>query len=108
MGTSLGQTGPIPGTNRTRPRDKPAVFCLIPKQNRHFVPFVLGTGSGLSLGTIVPQGPSEMFMCFLFSGFFAPNQCDGKSVSILFRDGKVLVLSVYVSEIAEDMHVLHT
>ena len=33
----LGQTGACPW-------DKPAVFCLIPQQNRHFVPFAHGMG----------------------------------------------------------------
>ena len=48
---------PSPGQNGTRPWDKPAFLCLIPQRNRHFVPFVPGTGWGFVPGTIVPQGP---------------------------------------------------
>ena len=61
---SRDKMGPVPGTNRP-------FLCLIPQSNRHFVPFVPGTGGGSSLGTIVPQGPSEKCLCvFPFIGFF--------------------------------------
>ena len=39
----VGQTG-------TRPWDKPSALCLIPREKRHFVPFVPGMGGGSSLG----------------------------------------------------------
>ena len=58
---------PSPGQNETRPWDKPAFLCLIPQSNRHFVPFVPGTGGGSSLGRLSHKGRQKnVYMCFLF------------------------------------------
>ena len=63
---------PSPGQTGTRPWDKPAVLCLITQENRHFVPFVPGTGGGLSPGRLSRKGRQKNVYVFLFIGFFSP------------------------------------
>ena len=65
----LWTNGSIPGANRDRPPDKPAILCLIAQSVRHFVWFVPGTG-GFIPGTSVPREASEKCLCVLFSCSF--------------------------------------
>ena len=62
-GRSPGQTGTFLGTDRTRRRDKPAVSCWILQSNRHFVPFVLGTGGASSLGRLSCKSRQKKCVC---------------------------------------------
>ena len=61
---------PSPGQNGTRPWDKPAFLCLIPQSNRHFVPFVPGTGGGSSLGRLSHKGRQKNVCVFSVYWFF--------------------------------------
>ena len=62
---------PSPGQNGTRPWDKPAFLCLTPQSNRHFVPFVPGTGGGLSLGRLSCKGREKNVYVFSVYCFFS-------------------------------------
>ena len=55
---------PSPGQNGTRPWEKPAFLCWIPQENRHFVPFVPGTGGGSSLGRLSHKGRQKNVYVF--------------------------------------------
>ena len=75
---------PSPGQNGTRPWDKPAFLCLIPQRNRHFVPFVPGTGGGSSLERLSHKGRQKNVYVFSVYWFFRPqNNC-----SLTIRSGK--------------------
>ena len=74
---SLGQMEPSPWKNRTRPWDRPAVLCLIPQQNRYFVPFVPGTGGGHPWDDCPARAVRKMLMCFGFIGCFRPHTLKG-------------------------------
>ena len=78
---SLGQIG-------THPWDKPAISCLIPQSNRHFVPFVPGTGGG-----------SENVYVFSVYSLFAPIQ---KSEDWLSVEGGKCSISLSITHRVHD------
>ena len=65
---SLGQPGPVPGTNRDPSLRQTGRFLF--NSNRHFVPFVPGTGPGLSLGRLPSKGRQKKVFVFCVSCFF--------------------------------------
>ena len=74
-GRCSGQTGTVPGTNGTRPRDKPGQtsrFLLNSTIRSPFCPVCLWDGWGVVPCTIVPQGPSEKCLCVLCLLLSAP------------------------------------
>ena len=72
---SLGQTGPLPGTNWDPSLGQSGLFLFNSTVNRHFVPFVPGTGGGLSLGRLSHKGGQKNVHVFSVYWFFPP--CKG-------------------------------
>ena len=62
--------GPSPGQIGTRPWDKPVFSSIIPQYDRHFFPFVPGTGGGSSLGRLSHKGRQKNAYVFSFYCFF--------------------------------------
>ena len=70
---SLGQTGPLPGTNWDPSLGQTGRFLLNSTVKSPFCPVCPWDGWGFVLGTIVPQGLSEKVYVFSVYWFFAPN-----------------------------------
>ena len=71
---SLGQTGPVPGTNWDPSLGQTGLFLFNATVKSPFCPVCPWDGWGFVPGTIVPQGPSEKCLCvFCLLFFFAPN-----------------------------------
>ena len=60
---SLGQTGPLPGTNWDPSLGQTGLFLLNSTVKAVFCPVCPWDGWGFVPGTIVPQGPSEKCLC---------------------------------------------
>ena len=70
---SLGQTGPLPGTNWDPSLGQTGLFLFNSTVKSPFCPVCPWDGWGFVPGTIVPQGPSEKCLCvFCLLVFFAP------------------------------------
>ena len=72
---SLGQTGPLPGTNWDPSLGQTGLSLLNSTVKSPFCPVCPWDGWGFGPGTIVPQGPSEKCLCvFCLLGFFVPKE----------------------------------
>ena len=60
---SLGQTGPLPGTNWDPSLGQTGLFLLNSTVKPPFCPVCPWDGWGFVPGTIAPQGPSENCLC---------------------------------------------
>ena len=71
---SLGQMGPLPGTKWDPSLGQTGLSLFNSTVKSPFCPVCPWDGWGFVPGTIVPQGPSEKWLCFMFIGFFCSQE----------------------------------
>ena len=78
---SLGQTGPLPGTNWDLSLGQAGFFLFKSTVKSPFCPVCPWDGWGFVPGTIVPQGPSEKCLCvFCLLVIFGPPKTPAQHV----------------------------